>query len=186
MAREAHRVLSDRGGATLWMALLTGAGIATTFALACAMPFAAMAALAAVHLRRQDGVPLILLGWGCSQAIGFGLLGYPHDPATIGWGVGIAVAALAAVFAGYAIDARRRSRPEIVRICAAYLAAFVAYKAVLLLCSLGLGGVRLALSPTIALRSFAQGGVVLLGLLALHRGLIAIGVPAPPVRLRTA
>ena len=48
--------LSTRGSATLWVVLLTAASLGTTWVLACMTPFAALAALAAVHLRRRDGV----------------------------------------------------------------------------------------------------------------------------------
>jgi hypothetical protein len=178
--------MSERSRAALWILLLTATSIATTIILACAMPFAALAALAAKHLRRQEGVPLTLLVWGTSQAIGFGLLHYPHDPATIAWGLGMGVAALAALFSGYAVNGRMGNRSALARIGLAYLAAFVAFKAVLLLCSVGLGGTRLALSPPLMLRLFAQGGMALLGLLALFRALVMIGVPAPPARLQAA
>ena len=48
--------LSDRGASALWVSLLTAASTTATLALACATPFPALAALAAVHMRRRDGV----------------------------------------------------------------------------------------------------------------------------------
>ena len=74
---------------TLWILLLTLTSTATTLALGCAMPFAALAALAALHLRQRDGLILLGLAWVANQAVGFGLMGYPHDPRTIAWGVGL-------------------------------------------------------------------------------------------------
>ena len=125
----------------------------------------------------------MVLGWGTGQAIGFGLLGYPRDAGTIGWGVSIGLAALAALFSAERV--MRRAEGYIAQIALAYVAAFVVFKAMILLCSFGLSGVGLALSPTIMLKGFVRDGAILVGLLALYRGLVTLGVPPAP-RLATA
>ena len=79
-----RHLISARGASTLWISLLTAASTGTTLLLACATPFPALAALSAVHMRPRDGIALMMLAWAASQAVGFGLLGYPHDPATLG------------------------------------------------------------------------------------------------------
>lgn len=160
---------------TTWILLLTVASTATTLALACATPFPALAALAAVHMRRSDGVLLMIAAWVASQAVGFCAIGYPQDARTLAWGVAIGVAAVAAVLAGGA--AARGS--SAVRLVLAYLAAFVGFKLTILLASLALGGVGTALSVEIMTRQFVRNGAILIGLLALYHALTSVGVPEP-------
>lgn len=160
---------------TLWIVLLTVASTVTTLALACATPFPALAALAAVHLRRSDGVLLMIAAWVASQAVGFCVMGYPHDAATLAWGGAIGVAAIAAVFAAGAVA---KGNPA-VRLMLAYGAAFVAFKVAILLASMMLGGVGTALSVDIMMRQFARNGAILIGLSALYHALTAVGIPAP-------
>lgn len=171
---------TGRRASTLWIMLLTVASVLTTLALACATPFAALAALAAVHLKRRDGLALIGASWLASQAVGFCVLDYPRDAKTFAWGAAIGLAALASVLAaGWAAKAVTR-HGYIARIAAAYVGGFLAYKAALVIASLGLGGVGIALSPVYAFDQFVRNGAILIGLLALYRGLVAIGVPAAP------
>lgn len=169
---------------TVWIVLLTVASMGCTLLFHCMMPFAALAALAAVHLRRGDGVALMLAAWGVNQATGFALLGYPHDATTILWGFGIGAAAVAGVVAGSAVAARVRGYP--LQLASAFLSGFVAYKAVLALCSLGLGGTDIALSPAITATQLGREAVIAVLLLALYRALLLLGVPAAPTPRRAA
>lgn len=89
---------AGRGRETwLWVALVTVASLALSRAFACAMPFAAMAAYAACNLPRRHAVALVVATWLGNQAVGFGLLHYPHTASTFGWGLAIGAAALAAL-----------------------------------------------------------------------------------------
>ena len=97
----------------------------------CAVPFAAIGAAAALNVPRRAGLLLTGAVWFADQFVGFAFKGYPHDPSTIAWGVGIGVAA----FASYGV-----ARILATRVAAAFLGAFVAYEAVLILFSLRLGG----------------------------------------------
>ncbi|WP_217430317.1 hypothetical protein, partial [Sphingomonas bacterium] len=90
---------NDRTAVLLWTVLLTAASTGTTVVLACMTPFAALAAIAATRMSRREGVTLMVFAWAASQAIGFGLLGYPHDATTIAWGAGLGAAAVASVLA---------------------------------------------------------------------------------------
>ena len=78
-----------------WMGLVVLATVLLSRALACAMPFAAVAALGALCAGRRDGVLLVLLAWAANQAVGFGLLHYPVDATTLAWGGAIGLATLA-------------------------------------------------------------------------------------------
>lgn len=163
--------------ARLWVALLTAASAATTLVLACATPFAALAAIAATRLPARDGAALIVAAWAVSQAIGFGLLGYPRDPVTIAWGGAMLSAVLAAlVVARHAAAAITTGGA--LRLATAYGAGFLAYKLVLFGWSLLLGGVHTAASPYWTARQFGQEAVILAGLVALYHLLVRLGVPA--------
>lgn len=167
---------STQWASTAWIVLLVGASMALTAWLHCLMPFSALAAVAAVHMRRGDGLALIVAAWVVNQATGYLALDYPTDPTTIAWGFGIGAAAVAAVVAAGAAAARVDGHA--LRLAAAFAAGFVAFKAVLLLCSFELGGTVISASPTIAAKQLLIEVPVCLALAAAYRLLVAVGVPA--------
>ena len=171
--------ISARNASTLWIVLLTGASTATTLALACATPFPALAALAAVHMRQRDGVALMLLAWLASQVVGFTMLHYPHDPRTFAWGAALATAAVASALGACATLRTVARAPVLVRLAVAYAAAFLAFKAAVLVWSFFLGGVATTFNPGILLNQLLRNGAILVGLYLLYRVLVALGVPAP-------
>ena len=71
---------------TGWIALLTVATIAGSLVFACATPFPALAALAALHMSRRDAFALTAVIWGANQIIGYGLLHYPQTWDSVAWG----------------------------------------------------------------------------------------------------
>ena len=169
----------------LWVGLLTAASAATTLALACATPFAALAAVAATRLSARSGAALMVLTWGVSQGIGFGILGYPTDPTTLAWGVAMLTAALASIAGARWGDRATMAHGGVVRLATAYGTGFVAFKLALLACSFVLGGVHVAASPYWTAVQFGREAAILVGLVALYHALVAIGVPAAG-RARTA
>jgi len=174
--------LATARASTLWIVLLTVASTATTLVFACATPFPALAALAALHMRRRDGLILMLLSWFVSQAVGFGLLGYPHELQTLLWAPGLLSAALGSAVAAYVVLARMGSASFAVRLITAYVAAFVAFKLVALVWAFFLGGIDSAYSLEVLVRQFVRNGAILLGLLALYHLLVRIGLPGAPVQ----
>ncbi len=171
--------LSQRGASALWVALLTAASTATTLALGCATPFPALAALAAVHMRRPGGVALMLLAWLASQLVGFFLLGYPRDGSTFAWGAGLGTAAVGSALASYAALRALAYRSTAARLSLAYAAGFTAFKAIILGWALVLGGLHTAMAPDLLAEQFVRNGAILIGFYAVYRALIAVGVPAP-------
>jgi len=85
----------DRGRAAIVMciALLAAASASTSLVFACAAPFAAFAALAATVLPLRQALVAVVTSWLVNQAIGFGLLGYPHAIDTAMWGLAIVAGA---------------------------------------------------------------------------------------------
>lgn len=179
---------TQSGGATaLWIVLLTVASLFTTWALACMTPFAALAAVAATQMRGRDGAALMLASWGVSQAVGFGLLHYPHDPLTLAWGAALGLAALGAVGGGYLALSTTRSDNIAVRLAVAFVGAFVAFKAVLLVADVVLGSpFASTIAPKLLLVQIPHEALVAVVLVALYRGLVALGVPAIATPTRTA
>lgn len=171
--------LSGRGASALWLGLLTAASTATTLALGCATPFPSLAALAAVHMRRRDGLALMLLAWAASQFVGFLLLGYPRDGSTLAWGAGLATAAVGSTLASYAALGALAYRSVAARLSLAYAAGFTAFKAIILGWALVLGGLHAVMAPDLLAEQFVRNAAILIGLYALYRALIAAGVPAP-------
>lgn len=176
-----------RGATLLWIILLTAASLLTTWALACMTPFAALAALAATRLRARDGVVLMLATWGVGQGVGFGLLHYPHDARTIEWGVALGLAAVGAVGGAYLALAALRTGNDAARLLAAFAAAFVAFKLVLIAGDVVLGGpFSSTVAPRLLLVQVPREAAVTMALLALYRGLVAVGVPAAAAPSRAA
>jgi hypothetical protein len=172
--------MSKRGASALWVALLTAASTATTLALACATPFPALAALAAVHMRRREGVALMLLAWLASQFVGFFLLGYPRDGSTLAWGFALGTAAMGSALAGSAAVRALNYRSVAARLSLAYAAGFTDYKGVIVGWALVLGGLHTATAPDLLAEQFVRNAAILIGLYGLYRLLVAAGVPAPP------
>jgi len=84
-------------------ALLTAGCALASFALACATPFAAYAVIAAAMLPLPAALLVVTAAWLVNQAIGFGVLAYPHTVNTLLWGLAISIAALAATIASNAV-----------------------------------------------------------------------------------
>ncbi|UYY59209.1 hypothetical protein [Sphingomonas sp. S2-65] len=176
---------ASQRASTLWIMLLTVASTVTTLVFACATPFPALAALTAVHMRRVDGVALAAAAWVVSQAVGFGVLGYPHTASTMLWGAAIGVGAIVGALAAHEAAARVPG-PFVARLAIAYLAAFAAFKLVILAVTLAKGDPCTAFTAEVLGRQLVRNAAILIGLLALYRGLIAIGVPAARTRPATA
>lgn len=169
----------------LWTALLDASAILGSLALACLMPFVGLGVAAALTLPWRVGVSTVLVAWGANQAIGYGLLGFPTDHATILRGVGIGVCALIA-FAVGRLGRRRDGSLSLARAAAAFVGAFAAYEVAMYGFALMLGGTG-TFTPAIVRLIGLNDAAWFAGLMALW--LVATGVaPArfgrpPAVRL---
>lgn len=127
--------IRDASHSLFWMATLVGAAMLLSFVLACGMPFAAIAALAALTLAERDAYVLAGLGWLTNQAVGFGFLGYPFDAMTLAWGAALGISAVAAV--GIALIANRalRKNNAATRFTLVFLAAWAAQQGTIYMAS---------------------------------------------------
>ncbi|BBF72112.1 hypothetical protein SBA_ch2_6450 [Sphingomonas bisphenolicum] len=159
--------LSPAAARHLWIGLMTLASTITTLALACATPFPALAALAALHVRRQDGIILMLAAWAVSQGVGYCLLGYET---TVENGVWAGTMALAAIASLLGADGAARLLPHhpAVRLVVAYGAAFATFKLAVLAGAWALDSGWAAFAPDVMARQFARYAMILAGLLALQ------------------
>jgi hypothetical protein len=160
----------------LWLALLVGASIGLSLGFACAMPFAAFAAAAALTLSRRDALALIVSVWFVNQLVGFTALGYPLTASTFEWGVALGAVAVFATLAGEWAGRRLMRAPRAVGSVAAFLLAFAVYEATLFTISVAwLGGAEV-FTGTIQGRIFAINAAAFIGLLVLHRLAVSFGL----------
>lgn len=111
-------------------AILAATTLTGTVVLACMMPFAAIAAIAALAMPARRGVAAVGLCWLGNQVLGFGLMGFPWDGATFAAGLSLLGASLVALAAARAV----RGGPV-----PAFLAAFAAFEASLFAYALPFG-----------------------------------------------
>ncbi|RAH95896.1 hypothetical protein DLJ53_33850 [Acuticoccus sediminis] len=103
--------------------MLALTGVLFSLALACAMPFAGLAAMAAVIIGLRRAVAASLLAWAMNQVLGYGVQGYPVTADSIGWGIALGVSAAAATVAAH--FATRSTRGALL-LPAALIGAFAA------------------------------------------------------------
>jgi hypothetical protein len=152
-----------------WIALVVSATIGLSLGLACAMPFAALAAVAALTLPHRDAFLLVGLAWIANQAVGFGLLHYPWTADTFGWGLVILAVSLLATLGAGICASRLDTQPRVFVACAAFLAGFAIYEGLLVLVTLAEGSATEALAPNVIAEIFALNAVVFLCLIAASR-----------------
>lgn len=131
-----------------WAAALAVATVGGSLIAACLMPFVALAAMAASTLPRREGIATVLVAWAANQALGFTVLNYPMDLATLGWGFALGAAALAA----YAVVSLTIARSNtILPLLGGAVLGFVAYELTLYLYGLAGGGTGAFTQPIIVL-----------------------------------
>ena len=147
----------------LWLALLVAASLAFTLGFACAVPFAAFGAIAALTLPRKDALLLTLGLWLVNQVVGFTVLHYPWDGMTLVWGAALGVVALLSTAAAQAVVG---SRGVIAASLAGFTAAFVAYEGSLFIVSAAALGGTEDYTPAIVGRILAINAAAFAALLA--------------------
>jgi hypothetical protein len=167
-----------------WGALLTILTVASTLAVACGTPFAALATLAALYLPRRDACALIAVNWLANQAIGFGLLHYPLNWDCYRGGINLGVAALLATAAAMLARETMRSAATGVRAIGSFAVAFVAYEGTLFL--LGPAGSRADFAAPVVLYIFYVNAFAFVALLLLQITASALGFISSPGSIRGA
>jgi hypothetical protein len=159
----------------LWLALLVAASVAFTLGLACAMPFAAIGAAAAMTLARRDALILTAASWLANQIVGFAFLSYPMTADTITWGVVLGIVAVITTLAAVELTRRVARQGTVIAALVSFAGAFVVYEGGLFLVSATwLGGTE-DFVPAIVAYILAVNVGAFLGLMVLHRVGVAIG-----------
>lgn len=166
--------------AVVWIGLVAAISAAGSLAFACAAPLAAIAAMASVAASRGEGSALVLAAWIFNQIIGFGVLGYPVDAGTLGWGLAIGAAALIGFFAAQSLPASFE-RKKLFAILA-FVAAYLGNQSCLFVYGLlvgydGPGFIAMIANEVLAINAVAYGV-----LLALYRLAVGISLVEAPLQ----
>lgn len=160
-----------------WGALLTIVTVVGTLSLACATPFAGLAALAALFLPRRDAFVLIGVNWLANQVIGFGFMQYPWTWATLLAGIELGVVAIACTGAAMLAFEPLRRAGSTVAVLGTFAAAFIVYEGLNFVTSIGHHDGDFQVS--IVLYVLYLNGLAFAGLLLLQSIASAIGLAAP-------
>ena len=162
----------------VWLSLLVSASVAFSLGLACATPFAAFVAVAALTLSRRDAFVLVGSVWLANQLVGFTVLSYPWTASTFPWGVALGAAAAFATLASQWAARQLAEAARGITFAATFMVAFAVYEAVLFVVAVALlGGTQdftgEILGRILAINAAAFGGLVLLNRVAATVGLVA-------------
>lgn len=175
-------LVADKAGTAgriAWVVLLTLGSLAFSYVFACAAPVAALATLAALNLRRQDAYILTVLVWLANQAVGYGVLNYPHSFDSYAWGVAIGVAALLATHTVITLGPRPLRTGPVSGPAIGFLAAFVVHEIALYAAGLVLGATDAAFSAPIIWYVLKVNAIALAGLVVLSLGARVTGLARP-------
>ncbi|MEF3367128.1 hypothetical protein V3H18_11345 [Methylocystis sp. 9N] len=140
--------LSPERRFALWAITLIVASVLSSFALACAIPLAGFATVAALTSKRRAALLLTGAVWLANQSVGFLFQHYPTDASTLAWGAGLGVIALLSCETA-GLLARRFD--GIAGGVASFLAAFVVYEGLILAATAATGpGVEHVTAPVVS------------------------------------
>jgi hypothetical protein len=111
-----------------WIGLLAGSSIGFSLIFACATPFVALATVATITMIRRDALIVTVAAWLANQAVGYGILNYPHTPESYAWGAATGVAALLALLMARTVCAQVARRGPVVATAMTFTAAFAVYE----------------------------------------------------------
>lgn len=166
----------------IWTGLIAGLSIIGSLVFACAAPFAAIGALAASTMNREQGLMLVIAAWLSNQIVGYGILGYPQNTESFAWGAAIGLAAILAFMGARAATAFAGTRPF--GLAAAFLAAFAIYELALYLTGTVIFASEDAFSVAVVARILEINLVSFVGLLGLHR--LAVAAALLPIAVKPA
>jgi len=163
----------------LWIGFLTVATLLATGVFACAIPFAALAALAALDTKHNDGVWLVGAVWLANQVYGFAVLGYPMEMQAYGWGLFMGIGAIAAYYAARAAVSFAQPYGFLAMLLASLPTAFLAYEAALFVGTLVLPRGEGAFNYDVMVYVTTVEAIAFVALLIAHRIAVATGLIGP-------
>jgi hypothetical protein len=181
----AERLLDLAWRRPLWISLLVLASLVLSLGFACAVPFAAFAAIAALTLSRRDAFALVGAVWFANQLAGFTIHHYPLTPSTFAWGAALGAVALAATLTAQWVKHRLPKTSGAVAV-AAFLATFAVYEGSLFVISLFVGSGISNFTPSILRRILAINFAAFAALYLIHRLGVFAGLSKEPPQPRLA
>jgi hypothetical protein len=169
----------------LWLGLLVAASVGFTLGFACAVPFAAFGAAAALTLTRRDALLLVGAVWLANQIVGFAAMSYPWDGSTLTWGLILGGIAILSTLAPQGVMRALQGQHGIVVAAASFAGAFLVYEIGLYLISATLMGGIEDFEFGIVARIFEINAAAFAGLLALNRLGSAITPSVTPALARS-
>jgi hypothetical protein len=166
--------------AAAWSAFLIVGSAVGSLALACATPFAALAAVAAATLPPRLALVTTMGVWLANQGIGFAVLGYPMTASSLVWGPVLGAAALAATAAAVHV-ASLFDGADIRRSLAMFGTALAVQQGIVLAFGLVEGTASLAVAAGVS----GMNVLWLVALAIIHRlaaGIMGRAEPAPAMR----
>jgi hypothetical protein len=160
----------------VWPALLIGVSLTLTLGFACATPFAALGAAAALTLGRRHAVELTVGVWPANQFAGYLVLGYPQTVNSFAWGAALGAAAIAGTLTASAVAMRLRTVGPLAQTAAALASAYALYEALLFAVAVTLLGGTASFALPIVGRILVINALTLGGLYAVHQIAAAITV----------
>lgn len=165
-----------------WIVLLVAASTAFSLGFACATPFAAFAAAAALTMNRRSAMLLVGLVWLANQGIGFGVLHYPWTMDSLAWGIGLGIVALLSTLGAEFGAKHFIALNGIVASTVAFLSAFGVYEGLLFTTSMIFQSGVADYAPAIVARIFAINAIAFIGLLVVNRLGVSAGLVLEPRR----
>jgi len=154
---------------TAWIAIVVFISVTLSLGLACAMPFAAVAAVAALTLERRKALLLVGLAWLTNQAVGFGVLHYPWTAETLVWGLALLAVSLLATLGAGLCATRFEAFPRLGVALLAFCSAFAIYEGLLFVVTVAVGEGMETYEPEVVAKIFVLNGAVFTTLFAASR-----------------
>jgi hypothetical protein len=128
---QKNRPVASAWPGLLWLAILIGSSLVFSVGFACAAPFEAIGAAAAITLARRDALLVSGVAWLMNQCVGYGMLGYPWTFSSVAWGVALGAATLIATLAAGEMYRMKAAIPKALRFGMAFVTAFIAFEAII-------------------------------------------------------
>lgn len=126
----------------LWIALLVASAALLSGPLACATPFAAFAALAAITQPRRHAALVAASAWLANQLVGFTMLNYPVTFDSLIWSAILLASMLATAVAVQAVGRRLERFGAVAPLAAGLVASQLVFRGLMIVAASIKGGIE--------------------------------------------
>lgn len=165
---QKNRSIASAWPLLLWLAILIGSSLVFSVGFACAAPFEAIGAAAAVNLARRDALLASGVTWLINQCVGYGILGYPWTFNSVAWGIALGAATLLATASAGRVYQLKTAIPKGFRVGIAFATAFFVFEAAIYAVALFFLGGRQDFTIGIVSHVFVINAATFVALVVLH------------------